>query len=246
MSVFVCGGSRGIGRAIAVGLAEPGGQVIINYLGSRTEADDAAEAVRARGSEAALIDGDVSTPEGAAEVMGRAAEITDYIGPLVHCAVKTVAGQILTADPVAFRSAVEVNAMSLLYILQAGLPLVGDGTSVIYLSSRGSRLALGGYASVGAPKAFAEAIIRYLAVELAPLGARANAISPTAQNTEAFRAVFPDDYEERLAAAVRNSPSARGVELEDIVDVARFLASSAATMIQGQVMVLDGGAGLTA
>jgi enoyl-[acyl-carrier protein] reductase III len=240
MSIFVCGGSRGIGRAIAVGLAEPGAHVIVNYLSSEAGARETAALVEDRGARATLIAGDVADPGGAAEVIARARESTDRLDVLVHCAVKAATGPILDAAPATFLEAVQVNALSLLYLAQAALPLIGEGSSIIYLTSRGSRLALKDYAAVGAPKALAEAIVRYLAVELAGRGARANCVSPTALDTDAFRAVFPDDYEERLAAAARNSPSGRAVDLDDVVEVVRFLASPAASMIQGQVLTVDG------
>ena len=244
MSVLVFGGSRGIGRAISVGLAGPGVDVFINYFGPEDEAEETRRQVEAVGGRAVLVPGDVATPDGAASVVAQVASETDHIDTLVHCAVLTVSGPILQADPVRFRQAVEVNAMSLLYTVQSALPLLGEGSSVIYLSSRGARIALKDYASVGAPKAMAEAFIRYMAVELAHIGARANVVSPTAQDTAAFRDIFPDDYEERLAQAARNSPSGRAVGLDDIVGTVRFLSSPASSMIQGQVIVLDGGSTL--
>lgn len=97
---------------------------------------------------------------------------------------------------------------------------------------------------MGAPKAMAEAFVRYLAVELAGIGARANVVSPTAQDTAAFRDIFPNDYEQRLAEVARRSPSGRAANLDDIVDVVRFLASPSASMLQGQTIVLDGGSTL--
>ncbi len=195
----------------------------------RHEADEAAAAVNAhRCPLAVLLPGDISTPDGAHELLSGVRQHTERVEVLVHCAVKTVSSPILDADPQAFRSAVEVNAMSLLYVVQAARPLLGRGSSVIYLTSRGSRLAMRNYASVGVPKAMGEAIVRYLSVELAAIGARANALSPTAQDTEAFRTVFPDDYEQRLAEAAKRNPSGRAVGLDDIVAAARYLASPGA------------------
>jgi enoyl-[acyl-carrier protein] reductase III len=246
VSIFICGGSRGIGRAIAVGLAEPGGHIVINYLGQRDEAEETGAAVQARGATVTLVEGDVATPSGAANVVDRVRVEVDRIDVLVHCAVKTVSGPILKADPDAFLNAVQVNAMSLLYLVQAALPMIGEGSSLIYLTSRGSRVALKNYASVGAPKAFAEGMIRYMAVELAARGARANCVAPTAQDTAAFRDVFPDDYADRLAAAARTSPAGRAVDLDDIVGAVRFLASPASSMVQGQVLVIDGASTLAA
>ena len=244
MSILVLGGSRGIGRAIAVGLARPGVQVLINYRSMDSAAEEARQEVEAQGASAFLLRGDISSPEGAADVMARASRLTSRLDTLVHCTVKTIPGPILSADPDAFRDAVEVNAMSLLYAVQRAMPMLGAGSSVIFLSSRGARMALKNYASVGAPKAMAEALIRYMAVELAGIGARANVVSPTAQDTAAFRDIFPTDHAERLAAAARLSPSGRAVEARHIVDLVRFLASPAAEMIQGQVITLDGGSAL--
>jgi NAD(P)-dependent dehydrogenase (short-subunit alcohol dehydrogenase family) len=244
MSVLILGGSRGIGRAIAVGLAEPGVDVFINYFGPDAEAEESKRLVEERGGRAVLLPGDISTPAGAAAIIERVATEVEQINTLVHCAVLTVSGPILAADPAKFRQAVDVNAMSLLYAVQSAHPLLRSGSSVIYMSSRGSRLALKDYASVGAPKAMAEAFIRYMAVELASVGARANVVSPTAQDTAAFRDIFPDDAEARLADAAKKSPSGRAVGLDDIVDVVKFLASPAAAMVQGQVIVLDGGSTL--
>lgn len=244
MSVLVFGGSRGIGRAISVGLAGPGVDVFINYFGPDEEAEESKRLVEEQGGRAILVPGDISTPEGASDVVAKVAAETERIDVLVHCAVLTVSGPILDADPVKFRKAVDVNAMSLLYAVRSAFPLLGSGSSVVYLSSRGARIALKDYASVGAPKAMAEAFVRYLAVELAPLGARANVVSPTAQDTAAFRDIFPEDAEARLAEAAKKSPSGRAVGLDDIVDVVRFLASPAASMVQGQILVLDGGSTL--
>lgn len=244
MSVLIVGGSRGIGRAIAVGLAEPGEQVFINYLGAHESARETADAVAARGAVPHLVPGDVSTPEGAAAVIAHLHQHTDTVHTLVHSAVKTVTGPLLDADPDAFKAAVETNALSLLYVVRAARPLLGIGSSVIYLSSRGARLALANYASVGVPKAMGEALIRYLSVELAAVGARANTISPTAQDTDAFRSVFPEDHQARLAQAAQKSPSGRAVGFDDIVAAVRFLASPGAAMIQGQTIILDGGSTL--
>jgi enoyl-[acyl-carrier protein] reductase III len=237
---LVCGGSRGIGRAIALGFSEPGEHVLINYLAGKPAAEETATSIATRGARVTLIEGDIATPEGAARVVAQANAHVERLDALVHCAVKTVSGPILSCDPVAFHDAVCVNALSLFYVVQAALPLLKPGSSVIYLTSRGSRLALKNYASVGAPKAFAEGLIRYMAVELAARGARANCVSPTAQDTAAFRNIFPADHGERLAAAARASPSGRAVGLDDIVGVVRFLASPASSMIQGQVLTVDG------
>lgn len=244
MATLVVGGSRGIGRALAAGMAAPQETVFINFLNAEGEAMVTARQVEQEGGTAVLLRGDVSTPQGATDLLATVAQQCDRLDNLIHCAVHTVPGPLLSTDPDLFRRAVDVNAMSLLYVLQAARPLLGPGSSVVFLSSRGSRIALNDYASVGAPKAMAEAMVRYVAVELARIGARANVVSPTAQDTAAFRAIFPNDHEERLAAAARTNPSGRAVNFDDIVETVKFLCSPAAAMIQGQVIIIDGGSSL--
>lgn len=94
----------------------------------------------------------------------------------------------------------------------------------------------------GATKAMAEALVRYLAVDLAPIGVRVNALSPTALDTEGFREIFGREADARLEAANRLSPSGRAVDLDDVVGVVEFLASPEAQMFHGQTFALDGGA----
>jgi enoyl-[acyl-carrier protein] reductase III len=218
--------------------------VFINCTRHSADAEEAAARVRERGATAIVLTGDISTPKGAQRVVAQVRAETGRIDTLVHSVVKTVTGPLLDADPVAFSEAVDVNALSLLYIVQAAAPLLGNGSSVIYLSSRGARIALNDYASVGAPKALGEALVRYLAVELAPRGTRVNTLSPTAQDTDAFRSVFPTDYPARLAQAAQRSPSGRAVSLDDIVEMVRVLASPATQMLQGQTLTLDGASSL--
>lgn len=226
---------------MATGLATPGATVFINNRAVDENALTTKRAVEDRGAQAVLVPGDISTPDGARAVLDRVKEQTDRIDLMVHSAVTGFSTRALDATPERLRHAIDVNAMSLLYVVQQALPLLGRGSSVVYLSSRGARMALHDYVTVGAPKAMAEAFVRYLAVELAAIGARANVVSPTALDTAGFREVFGDEADDRLAEAGRRSPSGRAVDLNDVVEVIEYLASPAASMLQGQTIVLDGG-----
>lgn len=241
MRALITGGTKGIGRALAVHLGQDGGTVLLNYASDDAAAEATAEEVERRGGTAVLLKVDVGTPEGCRRLLEEAGRHTDGLDLLVHGAVSSVTGPTLELDPAQFLRAVELNGSALLYLVQAALPLLGRGSSVLFLSSKGSVAAVPDYAALGAPKAMAEALVRYLAVELAPRGVRVNTVSAGPLDTEAFRGMFPDSADQRLAAAAAANPSGRGLELDDVVGLVAFLASDAAAMIQGQRLQVDGG-----
>jgi enoyl-[acyl-carrier protein] reductase III len=240
MAILVTGGSKGIGRAIAVRFAQPGNAVFLNYHRADAAAEEAAEEIRSRGAEPHLIKGDVGTPEGARQVVEQVAERTDRLDQLVHGAVDPYAAPALEADLERFTQAAHLNGLGLLYLVQPALGLLGEGSTIFFLSSRGSHTVVPNYVGIGPAKALAESLIRYLAVELAPRGIRANVVSAAALPTDALRAVVPD-LDDRLDAMAKANPSGRNLDFEDVTAAVEFLASDAAKMIQGQVVMIDGG-----
>jgi enoyl-[acyl-carrier protein] reductase III len=240
VAILITGGSKGIGRAIALRFAKPGNAVFVNYHADDAAAESTAEEVRARGAEPHLIKGDVSTPEGARRVVGQVAERTERLDQLVHAAVDPYAAPALEADPDRFTQAAHLNGLALLYLAQAALPYLREGSTVFFLSSRGSHTVVPNYVGIGPAKALAESLVRYLAVELAPRGIRANVVSASALPTDALRALVPD-LDARMDAMAAANPSARNVDFDDVTAAVEFLASHEARMIQGQVLMVDGG-----
>jgi enoyl-[acyl-carrier protein] reductase III len=138
----------------------------------------------------------------------------------------------------------DANARSLLTLVRLAVPTMPAGGAIVALSSLGSQRVLDDYLVVGVSKAALEALIRYLAVELAPRGIRANAVSAGLVETEALD-YFPK-REEMLAFYRGRTPAGRLVEPEHIADAVCFLASPEASMIRGQTLVVDGGYSLLA
>jgi len=240
MSVLITGGSKGIGRAIGTRFAEDGKTVFINYHSDDEAAEDTAEAIESAGGTAHLIKEDVSTPDGAQRVVDEVSSEVDELGQVVHCAVDPLSASALDVDPDRFTDAVTLNGIGLLYIVQAAFPLLTEGSSVFFMSSRGSDTVVPKYAALGASKAFGESLIRYLATELAPHGIRANTVAAGPLDTDAIHTVL-DNPEERLSAAADANPSGRGLEFDDVTEAVAWLASPEAEMIQGQVLFIDGG-----
>lgn len=246
MSILVTGGTKGIGLEIAARFAKPGVQVFLNYRADQAAADAAKTRIEALGASCVLIQGDVGSPSGARAVVEAVAAHADRLDQLVHCAVKVIAQPLLTQDPEAFGQAVHLNGTALVWLTQAAVRLFRRGSTVFFLSSRGGRTPLPNYAAVGAGKALAEALVRYLAQELAPLGVRANCVAPSAVDTEALRQVYGERTDDIMRQSALANPSGRNVEHDDYCSLIEYLASPAAAMVQGQVIFVTGGSYLAA
>lgn len=246
MAILVTGGTKGIGLAIARRFATPGADVFLNYRADEAAAQQARGQIDALGARCHLIRGDVGTPPGALAVLDAVRTKTDRLDQLVHCAVKVLPGPLLGIDPVAFTEAINLNGTAMVYLVQAARPLLQRGSTVFFLSSRGSRVPLPNYAAVGAGKSLAESLVRYLALELAPLGVRANCIAPGAVDTEALRQVYGEKTDEILRQSAAANPSGRNVTDDDYCSLIEYLASPGAAMIQGQVVFVNGGSYLAA
>ncbi|MDC6679383.1 SDR family oxidoreductase, partial [Leclercia adecarboxylata] len=127
-------------------------------------------------------------------------------------------------DLAAFTAAINLNGTALLYVVQAARPLLGAGSSVFFLSSRGGRVVVPNYAAVGVGKALAECLVRYLAAELAPSGIRVNCVAPSAVDTAALRQVYGAKTDEIMAQSAATNPSGRNVTDDDYCSLIEFLA----------------------
>jgi len=238
-SVFVTGGSRGIGKAIALRFAQLGAtRVAIGYLRSDAAAEETADELRAVGAEPILVRGNISS----ARVLEEVGQL-GALDVLVHNAATGVIRPALETEDKHWDWTLTANARALLSLTRVVAPRMPRGASVIGISSLGSQRVLENYTLVGTSKAALEALIRYLAVELAPLGIRANAVSGGVVDTGALEH-FPN--KEEMLRFGRDNPAGRLVKPEDIAEAVTFLCSPEAEMIRGQTIVVDGGFSLRA
>ena len=238
-SVLVTGGSRGIGKAIALRFASLGAhRVAIGFLRGDRAAEETARELSALGAEPVLVRGSVASPRVADEVAA--------LGPLdvlVHAAATGVIRPALETADKHWNWTLDANARAFLSLSRTAAPAMPPGSSIVALSSLGSTRVLPNYVLVGASKAALEALVRYLAVELAPQGVRVNAVSAGVVETGALEH-FPNKAE-MLEMGARN-PTGRIVSPEDVAGAVTFLCSPDAEMIRGQILVVDGGWSLLA
>ena len=234
-SVLVTGGSRGIGREVARRFAAAGAtRIAIGYLRNDDAAEATAEELRSLGAEPVLLRGNVASARVAAEVAA--------LGPLdavVHCAATGVIRPALETTDKHFDWTLAANARAFLSLARAAAPQMPAGSSLVAVSSLGSTRVLENYVLVGTSKAALEALVRYLAVELAPRGIRVNAVSGGVVETGALDH-FPN-RDQMLSGSLARTPAGRLVEPADVADVVAFLCSPSAEMIRGQTLVVDGG-----
>src|ERR671923_1602142 len=206
-SVLVTGGSRGIGRAIALRFAGLGAaRVAIGYLRNDRAAEETAEDLRAEGAEALLLRGNVASERVAAE----AAELGPF-DAVVHNAATGVIRPALETEDKHWDWTLSANARALLSLARTLAPRMPEGSSVVGVSSLGSTRVLENYVLVGASKAALEAVVRYLAVELAPR-IRVNAVSAGVVETGALEH-FPN-REAMIEHSLARTPMRRLVEAE--------------------------------
>jgi enoyl-[acyl-carrier protein] reductase III len=239
-SVLITGGSRGIGKATALRFAELGAARLgIGYLRNDRAAEETADELRSAGAEPVLLRGNVTSDR----LLGEVSESGPW-NVLVHNAATGVIRSALETEDKHWDWTMNANARALLSLTRAAAPSMPAGSSIVALSSLGSIRVMENYVLVGTSKAALEALVRYLAVELAPRGVRVNAVSAGVVETGALDH-FPN-REEMLTMAQTRTPAGRMVEPRDLADAVVFLCSPGAEMIRGQTLIVDGGYSLLA
>ncbi len=237
--ILITGGSRGIGRAIAIRLAGEGAVIGINYLRNTKAAEETANLVKEAGAEAYLYRGNVGNVENIKEIFEKVRSDWGGLYGLVNNAVLGVLRPVDEFPEKGWEMTMDTNAKAMLFCSQEAAKLMKDGGAIVSLSSIGSHHCLPGYSVLGASKAVIETLTRYLALELGPKGIRANAVSGGPVDTEALR-TFPN-YEDVIAHAKQHTPLGRMGTPEDIAKVVVWLFSDDAGWVTGQTIIVDGG-----
>ena len=237
---MVTGGTRGIGRAIALKLAGAGCDVAIVYHNSHDEAETVCAAVRQLGRRALAMQADVSDAASVAEAFAEFRREFDRVDIVISNAAIGVLRPALEMNVKHWRRCVETNALALNTLAQNAVPLMPAGGCFIGLSSLGALRAIPQYAFIGASKAALESLARGLAQELGRTrNIRVNIVSAGVVDTDTLKH-FPN-REELLAEYARRTPLGPSLTAEQVADAVYLLCLPEAAMITGHTLVVDGG-----
>ena len=232
-TALVTGGSRGIGRAIAVELARAGASVVVGYRSGGDEAEAVAAEIGGR-----AVQADVSSAEDAARLVGEAGDVDI----LVNNAGLTRDGLLARMSDDDWRTVIETNLSSVFYTCRAVTrPMMKKRAgSIVNVSSIVGVHGNWGQTNYAASKAGIIGFTKSLARELGSRGVRANVVAPGYIQT-ALTEVLPEEARE---AMLTNTPLGRLGEPADVAGAVRFLCSDEASFVTGEVLLVDGGLGM--
>ena len=242
---LVTGSSRGIGRAIALSLADLKVDVAINFFRHRAPAEAVVKEIEARGARALLVKGNVADEAHVSRMFDDIEAAWGGLDILISNAASGVLKPVSELTLHHFHWTMDINAAALLPLVQHFLHLPAQGPrSVVAVSSLGAVRAIPNYTAVGASKAALESMVRHLAAELAPEGVRVNAVSAGTVDTDALKH-FPN-RRQLLDESARRTPAGRLISPQDVANAVVFLCTDFASMIHGQTIVVDGGYSIVA
>jgi 3-oxoacyl-[acyl-carrier protein] reductase len=241
-TALVTGGSRGIGRASALALGQAGARVLVHYGNSRKEADAVVEEIRQAGGKADTVQSDLSKADGphalAKQVRAMIGDRLDILLANAGVAKSVVIEETTVED---FDNLFAVNVRAPFFLVQQLLPVLREGSSVIFVSSLAARASVGTIAAYAATKGAIDTIVKHFAAALGPRGIRVNAVAPGVVGTDMSSFTKTEtgrDYALGLQALKRIA------QADDIAPAVVFLASDGARWISGDIIHVDGGSKL--
>lgn len=243
---LVTGSSRGIGRACALRLAAAGADVVVNYVTSGREADAVAAEIAALGRQAGCVRADVGEEEDVQDMIGFVEREFGRLDILVHNAATGGFRPLAATTQRHFDAAMHTNVLSLVYLLKAAAPLLErspERGKVVVLSSHGTHMALPMYGLIGGSKAALTSLARHWALELGDRGVNVNIVEAGLVETDSTRRL-PGATEMFAGRKYKTMTGDRMLEAADVADAVLFLASPLADLVQGQTLVVDGGAAI--
>lgn len=241
---FITGASRGIGKAIALRLADEGVHIAVNYLQNEEAAKKTVEELKVKGVKASLFQANVGDLEGHSTLIDQVLQSFGTLDILIHNAALGGFKPVHKLRMNQWDISLNINAKAFLSLAQKVLPTLEakkDG-SIIAISSLGAHRVIPNYGAIGISKAALETTVRYLGAELMSKGIRVNAVSGGLIDTDALK-TFPF-FETFKQEVLKRTPAGRIGKPEDIARVVAFLCSPESAWIVGQTLIADGGLSL--
>ncbi len=240
----VTGGTRGIGKAISLALAENGAHVYALYARDRKSAEALEEEAKRLAVKITTIRGDLSHDETFQKTVEQLRDACDTIDILVHAAASGVHKEAMKLSDKHLHWTFEINFFAIHKLIHELIGKMRKGGRIIGVTSPGGVRAIPHYTAVGASKGALESLFRHYAQELAPKGIIVNLVCPGMVMTDAAKA-FPE-LEKRLKMTLEYTPTGELTQPDQVASMVLFLCSEPASQIVGQTLVIDGGKGLLA
>lgn len=237
----VTGGSRDIGRAISVKLAKEGAKVVVNYLNTKSGADDTVKEIESFGGDAISVKADVSK---LSDINRLKDEVVQKFGTKVDILVNNAGGlfarkSLQELDEDFYDLVMGVNFKSTVFVSKAFEPLMGEGSSIVNLSSLAARDGGGAGSSLySSSKGAVTTFTRAMAKELGPKGVRVNAVCPGLIGTKFHDDFTKNEIREKVAGA---TPLRREGGADEVADLVAYLASDESSFINGNNIDINGG-----
>lgn len=238
-AVLVTGASKGVGRGIALGLAEAGFDVVVNYHQDEDGAERTAAEIRGLGRRAWVCQADVGLGRDVERMFGRIREDVGRLDVLVNNSGVQTWENFLDLKEEDFDRTIRTNLKGTFLCTQAAARIMksAGGGSIVNIGSGANRVPFPRLADYCASKGGVEQLTRVAAVELGPFRIRVNCVAPGAVEIERTRLEDPD----YAAAWGAVTPLGRVGQVQDIADAVRFFADSASQFVTGQTLYVDGG-----
>jgi 3-oxoacyl-[acyl-carrier protein] reductase len=241
-TALVTGASRGIGRAIALALAQGGAQVLVHYSSNEKEADAVVAEIRKDGGKAQKVGADLRKPDGAHTLAKQVRAIVgDRLDILVANAGISKSATIEDTTVEDFDNLFAVNARAPFFLVQQLLPALCKGSNIIFTSSLAARASVGTLYAYAATKGAVDTLVKHFAAALGPRGIRVNAVAPGVVETEMSNFTKTEAGRE---VTLGMQALKRMAQPDDIAPVVAFLASDDARWVTGESIHVDGGSKL--
>lgn len=233
-NALVTGASRGIGRAIAQGLAARGAAVAVNYRSGQEAADQVVHTITSAGGRAVAVPGDVSDPDSIPRIFDTAESELGPLDIVVSNAAIAINKPLSDYTLDDYQATFDTNTRGAFLVLQQAAARIRDNGRIIAVSTGGTRLLLTGTTLYLGSKGAVDQFVRGVAMDAGPRGITVNTVSPGFTNTD----LLTDDFR---ATAAGMSPFGRVGEPEEVAAVVTFLASPAASWVTAQNIGAGGG-----
>jgi enoyl-[acyl-carrier protein] reductase III len=243
---LITGSSRGIGRACALRLADAGADVIINYVTSKAAAQEVAESIQAMGRRVAVVRADVSEHDDIESMIDFVRNEFGQLDILVHNAATGGFRPLLAATATNFQAAMNTNVQSFMFLMQAASELLvkeGRQGKAVVITSHGTHMALPAYGLIGSSKAALASLARHFALELGDRGVNVNIVEAGLVETDSTRRL-PNSQEMFAGRRYKSMMGERFLEANDVADAVLYMCSPLSDLVQGQTLIVDGGAAI--